>query len=149
MSIQIDSLFVDFARCLGIEAPNPLVFPLKMRFDDIIVAFEQRSDRPNFLLIHTSLGIVPIEHESTLYRAFLEANLFWSGTADATIGVNSATREAIIAYSFDFREIKGESLLMLVEQFTLLTELWLRFIESPPEAKQIKDMASKFKLLNN
>ena len=122
---------------------------MRLSFDDITVTFDLRSKQPNALLIYTSLGSVPAEHELSLYRAFLEANLFWSGTADATIGVNSATREAIIAYSIDLSAITGENLVVLVEQFTVLTELWLRLIENPASAKDIQDRTSKFKLINN
>lgn len=146
---QLEPLFSDFAKHLGLTLPQPFELPLRLSFDDITVTFDQRSKQPNALLIYTSLGSVPVEHELSLYRAFLEANLFWSGTADATIGVNSATREAIIAYSIDLSAITGENLVVLVEQFTVLTELWLRLIENPASAKDIQDRTSKFKLINN
>lgn len=130
MQDKLQRLCSDFFSRLGLESPKAFDFPLQIRVDDIAITFEYDTKKPDSLIIHTALGVLPAEHELALYRAFLDANLFWTGTADATIGVNSSTREAVIAYAFDYRDMNGERLVVLVEQFTILTELWLRFIET-------------------
>lgn len=131
MSANLHVLFEELARSLSMALPSPLQSPLQLKLDDI--AIEQDEAIPGTLVIHRSLGIIPLLRETEISRALLEANLFWSGTGEATIGVNSETREAVIAYRADYRAMKVEGLRALLEQFAVLSEVWRRFIEEPAQ----------------
>lgn len=131
MSTNLHTLFEELARSLSMDLSSPLEFPLQLKSGHIVVAIELEKHIPGSMVVHRSLGIIPLSRETEISRALLEANLFWSGTGDATIGVNSETREAVIAYRFDYREVKVEGLSTLIEQFTVLSEVWRKFIEEP------------------
>ena len=146
MQTVLQALLADFANRLALTLPETSTFPLCMHFDDVAVNFDYQSDNPQTLLLHTSLGEVPKTHELELYRALLEANLFWSGTGGATIGVNSATREATLAYQFDFSQMRGDALLATVEQFVVLTELWLRFVDEFVKNDPSVSSSGKFRM---
>jgi hypothetical protein len=131
MSTNLHTLFDELARSMSMHLPSPLEFPLQLNLGDVAIAIEHDEAMPGTLVVYRSLGVVALSRETEISRALLEANLFWSGTGDATIGVNSETREAVIAYRVDYREMKVEGLAALVEQFAVLSEVWRRFIEEP------------------
>lgn len=131
MSTTLHTLFDALARSLSLNLPSPLQFPLELTLNDIAIAIEHEEHIPGSLVIHRSLGVIPLSRETEISRVLLEANLFWSGTSDATIGVHSETRQAVIAYRFDYHAIEAEGLSALIEQFSAVSEVWRQFITVP------------------
>lgn len=135
MASTLPTLFAEFKHLSHREMPAPLAFPLQLKFDRVLISVEHDPLWPDLLLIHSSLGVIPAGRRLEVYRILLEANLFWSGTTDATIGVDPASQEATVAYRFDFREMAAKDLMAMLEQFALLAELWRQFVALPVDAK--------------
>ncbi len=86
------------------------------------------------LTLYSPLGTVSIEHESLLYRMFLEANLFWSGTGGGTIGVNTETNEAFLAYAIapdTLENLNSDSFIFIVKRFVAFVIDWRQYIKKP------------------
>lgn len=129
--MNLHSLIGTFSNSLALPLPNPPSFPLEVTVSGIVMTLEYEEERPHMLVIYRTIGIVPVAREMEIYEALLDANLFWRGTGDATIGVHSDTLEVIIAYRFDHRHMQAEDLTVLAEQFGAMTDAWRRYIEEP------------------
>ena len=99
--------------------------PVNFELQGVTVSLksENRTGRPELWLC-TELIEVPDEHELEIYRLLLEANLLWQGTADATIGVNSNTRLALLAFRAPIQELDAERLLGLLNHFVETALAW-------------------------
>jgi hypothetical protein len=79
---------------------DEVVSPMTFHFEDMEVALTHDPRGDDHALIYSApFGRVPPEREAELYREFLDANLFWAGTGGATIGVETATGEAMLCLS--------------------------------------------------
>lgn len=99
----------------------------------VTIASDDRSGQEDVVL-SAQLGTVPAARELEVYRLLLEANVFWSGTADATLGVNSATREAILCYRRPAEGLAGKDMAGLLGAFVQIAENWRNFIVAANEA---------------
>ncbi|MFC4158893.1 CesT family type III secretion system chaperone [Chitinimonas lacunae] len=135
MSAAFNALIESLTRELGFESSEGLISPIELTIDDLplTIAYDARSAGDDVLL-YASLGTVPAERELEVYRALLEGNLLWSATADATIGVNSATREAMIAYRTPIAGLDGANLGRLIGYFGQIALEWRAFIAASAEA---------------
>ena len=115
----------ELAQHLKLEVPDLNEATAVVTIDDvdILLEWDGRSGGDD-LVVFAEIGIVPEECESNAYRAFLEGNLFWSGTGDATIGVNSDSRMAVVAYKTGLSGLTGEALSHLVAGFVNVVETW-------------------------
>lgn len=134
----MDTVFSDlikaFAEDLGIDPGAAIASPIEVTVQDIAVTLtcDDRSLGDD-LVLHTSLGIVPEAAELAVYRGLLEGNLFWSATGDATIGVNSVTREALLAYKRPLAGMTAESLSAALALIAEMTRDWRGFVAGPDE----------------
>lgn len=135
MSDAFNTLIDSLAKELGFDSSGELVSPVELTIDDLALtlAYDARSGEDD-VLIYASLGTVALERELTVYRALLEGNLLWSATADATIGVNSATREALIAYRLPMRGIDGAGLARIVAHFSQVALGWREFVTAADQS---------------
>lgn len=121
--------FVELVRALsaeaGIELGQEPVSPVRFKVGGVgvVISREHREDEDSIVL-HSELGEVPAEREVEVYRVLLEANLMWSGTADATIGVNSATRQAVACYRLETKDLEGPRFVAVVAGFVQLARGW-------------------------
>ena len=130
MATSFGTLMVEFAKHLGHEVDDAWESPLEITIEDFGVSFaEYNPSGTAELLMYATLGIIPEEHELEICRGLLEANVLWAGTADATIGVNSATREAIISYRLPVDPLDGETLAVVASHFTAVALTWKAFVE--------------------
>ncbi len=136
MSEQFSALMADMARFVGLEATESMDSPVEFQVDGLplTLTYDDRGTGNN-LLIHADLGTVPEDKELEVYRVFLEANLFWSATADATLGVNSDTREAILAYQFPLEGVDGEMLAKICAHFLEVASAWRDFLKNTKRKK--------------
>ena len=130
MAASFKSLMADFSQQLGHEFDEEWESPLEVAIDDVVVTFsEYARTGEEELLLFADLGQIDEANELETYRALLEANLLWSGTGDATIGVNSDTRHAVIAYRIALEPLDGEMLTIMASQFVALVAVWKAFID--------------------
>lgn len=130
MSTPFTGLMASMVRFLGMEASEAdLESPVELKIDEtsLVYTFEAPAGEPD-LVLHASLGVISEAQELRAYRTLLEANLFWAGTADATIGVNSATREAFVAFRMPISQLDGERLANLTGHFIEVVELWQGYL---------------------
>lgn len=124
----LESHIADLLKQFCISQPEELLFPFEVLFEHVGVTFDYKQDSPGKLFLYASLGCVKESTKLVAYESLLDANLLWCGTGGATIGVNSQTLEATIAYSFDFSNVAAGGLIKLLEQFVALVVLWRCFI---------------------
>jgi hypothetical protein len=133
MSKEFETLLSDFARCLGLEDYEP-TNPAAFEIEDLTVTLEEQGDiYGGLVILYAQIGNVPMEQETIAMKAMLEANYLWSGTGDATLGMNSDTREVVIACQFPILEMNGEGLMSVVEQFVIIADIWRSYIRDLPE----------------
>ncbi|MDK2124938.1 CesT family type III secretion system chaperone [Parachitinimonas caeni] len=143
MSDRFNDLIESLATTLGLDNAQGLSSPVVLTIEDmpLTIAYDARSGGDDILL-YASLGTVPEAQELTVYRAMLEGNLLWSATADATLGVNSATREGMIAYRLPMDKLDGEGLSKLIAHFSEVALGWRDFVSNAGRADQAADDAS-------
>ncbi len=134
MSTAFTQLLEDLCRHLQISPVRSLESPVELVLDDLPLTLSlDRRGGDEEILIHAVLGTVPAARELEVYRVLLEANLFWSATADATLGVNADTREAILAYRFPVGDLTGAALAELCAGFHQVAHHWAAFIAATAE----------------
>lgn len=130
--------FVELVRALSDEAGLQLsqepVSPVEFSVDgvDVAISHEVRGEE-HAIVLYSELGQVPEAREIEVYRILLEANVMWSGTGDGTIGVNSATRQALICYRLPTTDLDGPGFVSVVSAFLQLARAWREFMVASEE----------------
>ena len=102
--------FIELMRALaeevGLAVDWEPVSPVELTVDGmvLVIALDRRGG-VDAVVLHSELGEVPAEREIEVYRILLEANVMWSGTGDATLAVNSATRQALLCYRMALQDL--------------------------------------------
>lgn len=127
----VDSALAAFGQSIGIEG---LCFDedgnCSLQIDEAIevnVEHEADSDR---IMLSASLGEVALEAREAVYAALLQGNLFWSGTAGATLSVEPETRRAFIHQRMPAAEVTAQSLEEMLDRFVGVAEAWARDIQA-------------------
>ena len=143
MSHPFNQLIQALSNNLGLNSEINLQDPITLEIDDmpLTIAYDARSGGDDILL-YASLGTVAENQELLVYRTMLEGNLMWSATADATLGVNSETREAMIAYRMPIAGLESDGLIHMLAYFSEVARTWRDFISSAgsagsPSAKEL------------
>jgi len=100
----------------------------RLVFDDQIEVNFENDAANHRLQIYTTLGNVPAENKEALYGALLEANLFGSGTAGATLAIDNLHGEIVLCHTFYGDDIPSATFLSLVESFVNTAEKWAQQI---------------------
>ncbi len=138
MHTNYESLMESLAIHLGLPTDRSWNGPVDLRVDDLAVTLEPRqSDSVTEIWMHVSLAVVPEERELEMYRALLAGNMFWCGTADATIGVNSQTREAKIARRLPLDGLDGQQLAATLARLVQVAKAWRNYLTSEPAADDL------------
>jgi len=125
--------FVELMRALSAEAGLKVdwepVSPVEFTVDglDVVISLDRRTGEDS-IVVHSQLGEVPAQRELEVYRILLEANVMWSGTGDATLAVNSATRQALLCYRMAMKDLDGPGFVAMVSAFVELARSWRDFI---------------------
>lgn len=130
--------FAELVRALGKEAGFELsqepVSPVRFKVGGVgVVISRERREGQDSIVLHSELGEVPAEREVEVYRVLLEANLMWSGTGEATIGVNSATRQAVVCYRLETKDLEGPAFVAVVAAFVQLAGGWREVVAAAQE----------------
>jgi hypothetical protein len=130
--------FVELVRALSDEAGLQLsqepMSPVEFSVDgvDVAISHEVRGEE-HAIVLYSELGQVPEARELEVYRILLEANVMWSGTGDGTLGVNSATRQALICYRLTTKDLDGPGFVSVVSAFLELAGAWREFMVAAAE----------------
>lgn len=130
--------FATLVKALGQEAGLDIGWeptsPVEFEVDGLTVniASDMRSGAEEIIL-WSRLGVIPEERELVTYRILLEANVLWSATGDGTLGVNSATREAIFCFRMTPSELQPAMFIEAVAAFAQQARSWSEFITSELE----------------
>ncbi len=142
----LNGLLYQFCQYLGLEAPKDNTDSATLDIKGITLHLNSsEQNKTPTLTIYSPLGAVPADYELPAYRAFLEANLFWSGTGDGTLGVNSSTREAYLAYHINTESLKnmdGEEFARFIAAFLEIVSGWKTFISQLTQANTAEQLSS-------
>lgn len=96
-----------------------------LMFDESLLV-EVRYDEPrNDIVMISRLGVVEESHKVELYEQFLEANLFWVGTAGATLAVDDNSDIVTLLLRENLANLEYERFEKLLENFVNALEYWL------------------------
>ena len=85
------------------------------------------------IVFHARLGEVRPDRELDVYRLLLDANVLWAGTALATLGVNSATREAVLCYRTRAEPLTKDGFAQMLSGFIDIAGDWRRIVSDQDE----------------
>ena len=119
------TLFKDMLEASGITATANVERDVDITIGDVAISlsFERLAERDQVAL-SSRIGKVPRSRELEVYRLLLEANVNWSATRFATLGVNSATMDVVICYRCGMAEMTGEGLGNLLSSFAEVASSW-------------------------
>ncbi len=122
---KFESLVAELTRDAGLEVSASVESPLDITVDDMTVTLSSETHYDvETIVFFARLGEIQPAYELPVYRLLLEANVLWSATSFATLGVNSATREAIICYRYPAEELTGENLALMLSGFIEIARNW-------------------------
>lgn len=123
-------LIEQFGACIGIPAlAADERGHCALRFDDRIVGIQQplESDR---MVVYTVIGDMPALDTTTQLRALLRANLFWLGTAGATLSLDENENKLVLAQSWALTEIDLDEFNRQLELFLDTADAWSTRLEA-------------------
>jgi hypothetical protein len=128
---NFESLIGALSRAAGLSLDWEPVSPVEIAIDDmpVVISLDRRSGSDSVVL-YSPLGEVPQARELEVYRVLLEANVMWSATGDATLAVNSATREALLCYRSPLEGLEPDNFVAMVAAFVELARGWRDYVAS-------------------
>lgn len=126
MSIaNFHNLLKDFGSNVGLTDLKPNDDGLcSLRFDDRVTIDLECNEQSETLVFSTIVGtLLPYQIEK-MYSKLLEANLFWSGTGDATLGVDPATLRVFLCYQERIQEMAFLRFQELLKNFSDVALSW-------------------------
>lgn len=126
---RYQALFADMLRASGVTGTSEIERDLDITIAGapISLSFEpiQGSEQ---VALSARIGKVPKARELEIYRLLLEANVNWSATRFATLGVNSSTLDAVICFRCSMDGMSGEGLADLLSSFAEVAARWREII---------------------
>lgn len=143
-----DQLLLDLGQQAGLGAPlqfNERGCARLMVDGRIGLDFEADADAGT-IQVYSVLGEVPLAGREALYRQLLEANLFGSATAGATLAIDEQTNEIVLCRTVTSEETSAAAFARLVENFIAAAEEWLQkiadFTSPAPDAAGAQSSAA-------
>lgn len=140
--MHAEQLLLELGQQAGIA--QPLRFDAHgcarlMLNEALFINFEHDADA-DALHIYSALCEIPPQGREALYRKLLEANLFGSQTAGATLAIDDLHHEVVLCRSLALDSLAPAAFVQNVEQFIATAELWLRETQAqegaPPTAQE-------------
>lgn len=98
-----------------------------LEFDGLGVVI-QGVDAAETVALLSPVGLPPPEEPGALYKALLEANYLFQGTAGATLSVNPEDGGVMLCRSLDARALDAEGLLVALDAFLNTLVAWRTFV---------------------
>lgn len=128
------TLVAALGREAGLDVNWSPVSPVDFELDGLTVTIlSDRRSGAEEIILYSRLGEIPEARELAVYRVLLEANVLWSATGDATLGVNSSTREAIMCFRMTAADLTPPGFIAAVSGFAELARSWSAFIAAPSD----------------
>ncbi len=122
---KFTDLMTALTRDAGLAVTGSLESPLTFTVGEMAVTLSSETHfEVESIVFHADLGEVLPARELEIYRLLLEANVLWSATAFATLGVNSATRGVVLCYRCEAEALTGESLAAVLSAFIETATTW-------------------------
>ena len=134
MHDHINRLLTDFGNALGLEGlsldENGYCC---LSFDEVVVNIESVGES-SLVLLYSSLGVLPEDAGSEVYRRLLGANYFFQGTAGATIGLDEATGAVAITRVVDAAGMEVLDWEGVIKAFVDAAESCAQLLQGPAES---------------
>jgi hypothetical protein len=95
-----------------------------LRFDDRVTIDLECNEEAEALIFSSIVGTVPPKQEEQVYIELLEANLLWSGTGGATLGVDPETASIFMCYQEKMEGMKFLRFQELLKGFSDRALFW-------------------------
>ena len=127
---RYQDLLAAFARANQLDA-DMLTQTQAFELDGLSVglAFEGEGGEAD-LVCFCDLGQPLPERAAEVFKDMLEANHFWLGTGGATLGLQSATGNVMLALRTPLAVLGIEGLAALLKLFTKVASFWARHLRS-------------------
>lgn len=122
--MESDILVKELGKSLGIELAFDNDGVCAFMADDMTVTIHGLPDGEIALV--GDIGEPPPEGLEKLYRAMLEANHLFGGTAGATISFDSERGRFSLVKLFDCRNLDSDTFMQAVSKFVSVLEMWTK-----------------------
>ena len=125
---MLSIILADFLALHGIS--ENIELPISFNKGETLITIDHyKRSGANDIVLYSYIADMPVNQELTIYKILMDANVLWSGTAGATIGVQSETKKIIIAYHIVMESIEGNKLAAIFTHFVELSTLWKKIIQ--------------------
>ncbi len=125
-TMAFDELMAETGRKLGVDLVTYDGLT-QLMIDDMEISISEIAERESVVL-SGSLGEPPPQGLAPLYRAMLEANYGFAGTAGATLAVNPENGELTLTRLAPLALLDAEGFLALLEGFANVLEAWRKLV---------------------
>lgn len=125
-----EELVTNFCHTTGFDTPQSLLDAGEVLVDEIAVSlFFEPEIADDDLVLYSDIALRPHETDPLLLQRLLEANMFWSGTGGATIGMHPETGRIGLATRLPVNDPDGYWLVQALYRFSTMTKYWREFFE--------------------
>jgi hypothetical protein len=129
---KFEELINEFCHITGFDTPQQLLESGEVLVDNIAVSlFVEEEIADDDLVLYSDIALRPHEININLYQKLLQANLFWSGTNGATIGMNPETGRIGLAKRLSVEHADGNWLVQELYHFSKTATQWRAYFEQP------------------
>lgn len=135
MHDHINRLLTDFGNALGLEGLSlDESGYCCLGFDEVLLNIESVGEGP-LVLFYSSLGVLPEDAGSDIYRRLLEANYFFHDTGGATIGLDGASGSVAITRVVDTAGMEVLDLEAVIKAFVDAAESCAGLFNAAPASE--------------
>ena len=118
------ALLAGFGESIGIHDLTPdEQGACTLKFDDQVVTFQQEQSSGR-MIAYSVLGQLGADTPASKLRDLLSANLFWLGTADATLALDADSQKLVLERRFDTERCSPVEFEELIGLFVDTAEAW-------------------------
>jgi len=125
LSQHFNHLLQDLGKSVGLSELQASKEGLcSLRFDDRITVDMECSQDKGVLIFSSIVGALLPEQSKDFHPQLLEANLLWSGTGGATLGVDPVTQSVFLCYQEKMKDLKFLRFQELLKGFSNVALFW-------------------------
>jgi Tir chaperone family protein CesT len=103
----------------------------QLAFDDRTVVQIQANDEAGTCVLFSLVATLEQSDRLPIYESLLQANLFWSGTDGATLGVEPQTGSVFLARQLPQQVMNLPTFETMMESFVSMVEFWAEELARP------------------
>ena len=103
-----------------------------LAFEDeiTVLVLLEWADQPRRLVLSADIGKPPARRAAEVHAAALSYNMLWRETGGARIGMGGEEGDLLLIRDIDPDSVRGNEFILLLEDFTELTQWWEAFVTS-------------------